>query len=533
MKSPQPKQRFPQAQHHASQPSNKATGFASPLYGGLAAEIAGSEAAPLQGYGIVHPPLADEMASGDRQSAAPVQLRRYPHDTQASAADKNRYRAAFTAVETRINNEVDAARDLALNWNNYLDDDNARLARWASTAQQYFQDPANAPDFIHAQFGYAIEEIATAQLPANLNGLSIHLQVAAGHTRPDIVLRDGNFDVAWIDITAEESRDHILGKDGAGWKTRPFVSEILYDSLDLEEVLEGMNNPMLSEVGRYFSQKNQIVHTERERQTTALRDTLIALQEANGYTTGTGNAATKKNETREALEGAGMNLGRQAHIAAKGALNFVGINPGPFGYADGKSSTAVAKEFVNAEAQPEIQRLTAALNTRKVTNLRQRLNNQPASVSKTNYLAALRADEQANRDLSETIKVGIALDYAIDDQTEAANIALNLGHQHGGDARTAGVVAAINDHLDALPAHPTFANLRTWTNTLANLTFDAELLPDLIDKADDFEQYLYQYYGDNENPTPEEREILARLNDAPEDYTIIQLADRYMQDNPL
>jgi hypothetical protein len=503
-----------------SSPASEVLGYESPLYGGLAAEIARAEA-PMQG---------DHMPALVGQ---PMQLRRYPHATQAATATKNRYRAAFTAVETRINMEVDTARGLALNWSDYIDDGNARLARWATTAQTYFQDPANPPNFIHAQFGYAIEEIATAQLPANLNGLSIHLQVAAGHTRPDIVLRDADFEVAWLDITAEDSKDHILGKQGAGWKTRPFVSEILYDSLDLAEVLAGMDDPMLAEVGGYYADKNQIAYAERERQTTSLRDTLIDLQETEDYTTGTGNAGTKRTETRDALEALGMDLGREANIAAKGALNFVDVNPGPFGYADGKSSINVARAFVHAQAQPEINRRTTALNTARVADIRARLGHQAPSVSKTNYLAALRVDELAARDLTEHIKVGIALDHALDDQAEAALTADGLGHDFPHDPRTATVVNALTAHLNALPANPTFANLRAWTNTLGNLTFDAELLPDLIDKATEFDQYLYQYYGDNGNPTQEERELLNRLNDAPEDYTIIQLADRYMQDNPL
>ena len=68
-----------------------------------------------------------------------------------------------------------------------------------------------------------------------------------------------------------------------------------------------------------------------------------------------------------------------------------------------------------------------------------------------------------------------------------------MDNDHPMDNRTDAIVNAINTHLDALPAHPTFLNLRAWSNTLNDRVFDGNLLDDLIDKADDFEQYLLKY----------------------------------------
>lgn len=521
MKSSPAPQRQSSAPASVSTPSGEALGFDSPTYGTLAAEIAQAGAPPVQGYQM------------DAADAHPVQLRAYPYATQADAKTKGTYRAAFTAIEARVDREVQAAREQALNWGDYDGDDNARLALWAATAQEYYDDPTQAPNFIHARFGYAIEELSTAQLPANSNGLSINLQVAAGHTRPDIVLRDGDDDVAWIDITAEDSKGHILGKQGAGWKNRPFVSEILYDSLELNEVLEGMDNPMLQELGGYYAAKNQITFQERERQTTRLRNTLTTLQNDNDWVTGVGNAADKRTDTRAALEGLGMNLGRTPQVAAKGALAYAEVNAGPFGFgADIKSSTAVARDFVHAQAQPEILRRSTALNTARATNIRDRIRNHHDCPARTNYLTALAADVRARRDLSEAIRVGIALDYALDEFNEGTALSARIARDHAADGRTAAVVAALNAQLDDLPADPNYVDLRAWSNGMKNPVFNANLLVDLIDKAAEFDQYLYQYYGAAGNPTQEENEILRRLNDAPEDYQVIDNADRYMTDNP-
>ena len=64
------------------------------------------------------------------------------------------------------------------------------------------------------------------------------LQVASGHTRPDIVLTqpDGTV-VAWLDITSDGSQGHVKLKTGAGWTTHPYVAEILYPALDPQEIL--------------------------------------------------------------------------------------------------------------------------------------------------------------------------------------------------------------------------------------------------------------------------------------------------------
>jgi hypothetical protein len=51
-------------------------------------------------------------------------------------------------------------------------------------------------------------------------------------TRPDIVVKDDDGDeVGWFDITAENNQNHIDRKTHSGWRTKPYVAEILYPSM--------------------------------------------------------------------------------------------------------------------------------------------------------------------------------------------------------------------------------------------------------------------------------------------------------------
>ncbi len=476
----------------------------------------------------------DEVEASGAGAGQIVQLRIEQYPTNAADDVKAEYDAQVEAAEDRINDEVQDARAHALRWGDYTDSDNARLSLWAATAKQYFDDPATVPEFLHARFGYAIEELASENIPDPLQGLTVNLQVAAGPTRPDIVLNDGGLQVAWLDITAEESEGHILGKGGSGWKTRPFVAEILYDSLELGEILEGMNHPLLEEVGNYNAEKNQVKHEEVERERTNLRNALIGLQDANDFQTGYGNAATKKGQTRDLLTARGMNLGHQPNLAAKGALLYSDINPGPFGYGDGHSSIAAARAHVTTKAKAQIDARVGDINTDRLDGIRDRLGAVGASTAKTNYLQAAQAAQDNGDDLSDLIPRGIALAHALEAGEEAAQTASGLEVDHAGDPRTAAVVGAINGKLAALPADPSYADLRAWYDELHNLTYDAELLMDLIAKEDDFEQYLNQYYDDYQNDmTGEEAAILAGLRAPPTDYAPIEAADHYMADNPL
>lgn len=99
----------------------------------------------------------------------------------------------------------------------------------------------NAPGSLATSFGYAIESLTTmVYLPAAPQGMTIQLQGVRGGTRPDLILRGDNGDIAWMDITASASAGHIWDK--VGWDQQPHVSEVTYPSLAMEHRQLMVNN---------------------------------------------------------------------------------------------------------------------------------------------------------------------------------------------------------------------------------------------------------------------------------------------------
>jgi len=103
------------------------------------------------------------------------------------------------------------------------------LGTWVTCFEQ-FVSSGDIPDFFYARYGYAIETLATAAfLAEDHKGYKVNAQVTQGSTRPDLVISSGSDHIAWLDITSSASVGHILAKQGGGWKTRPYVAEILYE----------------------------------------------------------------------------------------------------------------------------------------------------------------------------------------------------------------------------------------------------------------------------------------------------------------
>ncbi|MEH2270934.1 MAG: DUF4157 domain-containing protein [Nostoc sp.] len=105
------------------------------------------------------------------------------------------------------------------------------LKTWVETFEE-FMAQGEVPDFFYARYGYAIETIATGIFKSdNIGPYEALDQVTYGATRPDIVIRDGIHDVAWLDITSEGSPGHIYNKQGGGWKSKPYVAEVRYNMI--------------------------------------------------------------------------------------------------------------------------------------------------------------------------------------------------------------------------------------------------------------------------------------------------------------
>jgi len=103
------------------------------------------------------------------------------------------------------------------------------LDRWVKTFTE-FTTTGEVPVFFFASYGYAVETLASPFfLGRNFDGYKVNDQVSHGHTRPDFVISRGGDEIAWLDITSSASQGHIFSKQGSGWKTRPYVAEILYE----------------------------------------------------------------------------------------------------------------------------------------------------------------------------------------------------------------------------------------------------------------------------------------------------------------
>lgn len=84
-----------------------------------------------------------------------------------------------------------------------------------------------------AQFGYAIESLATKLLGGQAEGWALSYQVSAGSTRPDIVAKKDGLTM-WVDLTADLSTGHIYRlKQWDKLNVCQFPhAEVTYESLD-------------------------------------------------------------------------------------------------------------------------------------------------------------------------------------------------------------------------------------------------------------------------------------------------------------
>jgi hypothetical protein len=111
--------------------------------------------------------------------------------------------------------------------------DKGYLDAWVTVFTKFTKDKdGNVPEFFYARYGYAIETLATGMfMSADHKGYAVSTQVTQGSTRPDFVIMNSkkSKEIAWLDVTSSASIGHIYNKQGGGWKTRPYVAEILYD----------------------------------------------------------------------------------------------------------------------------------------------------------------------------------------------------------------------------------------------------------------------------------------------------------------
>lgn len=111
---------------------------------------------------------------------------------------------------------------------------NGYTQRWGEKWEDFLS--GGRPKLMAASFGYVIESLVSGDTefrPSPPAGCTVFTQVTSGGTRPDLVLRPkkGGHDIAWLDLTASGSVDHIYNKEGWGQKVGTFA-EVTYPSLD-------------------------------------------------------------------------------------------------------------------------------------------------------------------------------------------------------------------------------------------------------------------------------------------------------------
>lgn len=113
---------------------------------------------------------------------------------------------------------------------------------WVEAWKNFSSGKEKGQGLIKAAFGYAVETLSTIIYLGNPGGgLTSELQGIRGGTRPDIILKDGDTDVGWLDITASESEGHVWKK--AGWITKDInKGEVSYPSLDPQIIKDNVEN---------------------------------------------------------------------------------------------------------------------------------------------------------------------------------------------------------------------------------------------------------------------------------------------------
>ena len=229
-------------------------------------------------------------------------------------------------------------------------------------AKYFFSDPRDREfqAFLHARFGYAVETLATRTLGMIESGLVVSLQLNHGSSRPDVVLSvpgsPNPVEVAWIDITSENSIEHITKKSHSGWSTRPFVYEITYPSLDPPEIFLGSENPLVRNIGEFRAARWGIREDATENTKEQMHKAIIQIREMSLQLRRGSAARFKKRAMEKLIELFGDRFGRNCNQAVVGLLNELGLKPADFGFRGKvKSRNAIAKMLTADFAEPEIE----------------------------------------------------------------------------------------------------------------------------------------------------------------------------------
>ncbi|MFX3636939.1 MAG: DUF4157 domain-containing protein [Candidatus Pristimantibacillus sp.] len=502
------------------------------------ADRRGSEAMQFkQDTNRTSPPFK-ELAYTQDSSRNPLQMRIQPFATNfADALVKASYQDRITKIVNMVHQRVIQARTDAIQWHAFNGHGSKHLTQWFTAASSYVREPETSPKLIHAKFGYAIETLACHNLGGH-GGLQAVLQFSQGHTRPDIVIMDNQFQVAWIDITSGHSEGHIKGKDGAGWKSRPFVYEVLYEPLKLSEILAATGDPFYDDYGAFMSAEHQIEIDEKELKKTEIRNKFIGLQERKAWETGTDNATTKRTETKdfffgESHENEESEDYRNKMQYTKGALSYLEINDGPYGFNRGKisSDSFAIKKLIDVETDETIKRKKSQLAGRKNMELVMHITKYPKFPITETFVSEAHIDPGSR----EVAKIGMMLKQALVEYPELDVLMTQVTsstHLNLKDGRIVQIIQRITELKKQFETMNKLDFVEVWRREHKQLREYTQRLLQVMQAQLAFITYTSQKYTFFGRPTMVNH-ILNEFNQMPQHIGIIGISQQWMSDNPI
>ncbi len=213
------------------------------------------------------------------------------------------------------------------------------------------------PKLMAATFGYVIESLVsgdTAYRPSPPSGCTVVPQFVSGGTRPDLVLslKQGARPIAWLDLTAAGSVNHIYDKEGWDQKIGTFA-EVTYPSLDpgtLAFMVQNKDNKgaLTEEEFKERQEKARAAYRIRKRHWVKMGKEKYSVGKHKGALAKIGrmniqlNPSSKQLVIKDALKkGFGTSIDEKM---IPSILRAMGVSPGTWGFDTGYSESERAGE---------------------------------------------------------------------------------------------------------------------------------------------------------------------------------------------
>ena len=372
-------------------------------------------------------------------------------------------RAAKAAAVT-LDALTQGARRAALNWRRFHER-GGYLGDWYNCAKAFAENPSGTHDRLARTFGYAIETLVCEGLGATLEGLVVELQKTKGATRPDVVLSKDGKEVAWLDFTAGKSEGHIRWKSSTGWGNKPYVAEILYESLRPEEILTGSDDPAENALGAL---DERVLGIRRDACATVKAETARKLKRfvrRKKFTSTGGNQKKKAGEVRKEFFSGELGV-PMGPIAARGAVAYLGGTPGHVGLGKSKESQREMVSAIAGWAAPRIKSETDALYEEERLKGQKMAERDLVGEAQVAFMKATSGPGVESARLSVVYRICQKAKkdlQAVHDQLRGV-----AGRGGGGDTSGA-VVERMGKHLAGAPDWGSLADLKGWAAEAARL----------------------------------------------------------------